>query len=148
MSDDEIDKAVKEAAEYEAQDKKRKEAIDTKNEADAFCMQTEKALNEVGDKVSADEKATVEADIKALRDILDKYKDNNDLTDDQVAEIKTANEKLQTSAQQVFTKMYEAAQAAQQATQNAGADTNATSNDTSSQSNSDDDIIDADFKEV
>jgi molecular chaperone DnaK len=148
MSDDEIDKAVKEAAEYEAQDKKRKEAIDTKNEADAFCMQTEKALNEVGDKVSADEKATVEADIKALRDILEKYKDNNDLTDDQVAEIKTANEKLQTSAQQVFTKMYEAAQAAQQATQNAGADTNATSNDTSSQSNSDDDIIDADFKEV
>jgi len=148
MSDDEIDKAVKEAAEYEAQDKKRKEAIETKNEADAFCMQTEKALNEVGDKVSADEKATVEADIKALRDILDKYKDNNDLTDDQVAEIKSANEKLQTSAQQVFTKMYEAAQAAQQATQNAGADTNATSNDASSQSGNDDDIIDADFKEV
>jgi adenylate kinase family enzyme len=142
--DEEIDKAVKEAAEYEAQDKKRKEAIETKNEADAFCMQTEKALNEVGDKVSADEKATVEADIKSLREILDKYKDNNDLTDDQVAEIKSAHEKLQTSAQQVFTKMYEAAQAAQQAAGAQGADTSSASSST----NAEDDIIDADFKEV
>jgi molecular chaperone DnaK len=144
MADEEIDKAVKEAAEYEAQDKKRKEAIETKNEADAFCMQTEKALNEVGDKVSADEKATVEADIKSLREILDKYKDNNDLTDDQVAEIKSAHEKLQTSAQQVFTKMYEAAQAAQQAAGAQGADTSSASSST----NAEDDIIDADFKEV
>ncbi len=147
MSDEDIDKAVKEAAEYEAQDKKRKEAIDAKNEADAFCMQTEKALNEVGDKVSADEKATVEADIKALREILDKYKDNNDLTDDQVAEIKSTNEKLQTSAQQVFTKMYEAAQAAQQAAGAANAGADATQN-AGSTSNAEDDIIDADFKEV
>ena len=51
MSDDDIDKAVKEAAEFEAQDKKRKEAIDTRNEADAMVFQTEKAIKEVGDKV-------------------------------------------------------------------------------------------------
>ncbi|MCR4782260.1 MAG: molecular chaperone DnaK [Lachnospiraceae bacterium] len=150
MSDEDIDKAVKEAAEYEAQDKKRKEAIDTKNEADAFCMQTEKALSEVGDKVSADEKSEVEADIKSLKDLLEKYKDNNDMTDDQVAEIKSAHEKLQTSAQKVFTKMYEAAQAAQQAAGQANsADSSSSSNaDSSSSSSNEDDIIDADFKEV
>ena len=53
MSDDDIDKAVKEAAEFEAQDKKRKEAIDTRNEADAMVFQTEKAIKEVGDKLDA-----------------------------------------------------------------------------------------------
>ena len=75
MSDDEIDRAVKEAQEYEAQDKARKEAIDARNEADSFVFQTEKALNEVGDKVDASEKATVEADLQALKDILEKTKD-------------------------------------------------------------------------
>ena len=59
MSDDEIDKAVKEAAEYEAQDKKRKDAIDTRNDADAMVFQTEKALQEVGDKIDAADKTTV-----------------------------------------------------------------------------------------
>ena len=53
MSDSDIDKAVKEAAEFEAQDKKRKEAIDTRNEADAMVFQTEKAIKEVGDKLDA-----------------------------------------------------------------------------------------------
>ena len=53
MSDAEIDKAVKEAAEFEAQDKKRKEGIEARNDADAMVFQTEKALKEVGDKVSA-----------------------------------------------------------------------------------------------
>ena len=116
MSDEDIDKAVKEAKEYEAQDKKKKEIIDTKNEADAFASQTEKALSEVGDKVSKDEKDKVEGDVKALRDILDKYKDKADLSDSELSEIKSAQEKLQTSAQQVFTKMYEEMQKAQGAT--------------------------------
>ena len=62
MSDSDIDKAVKEAAEFEAQDKKRKEAIDTRNEADAMVFQTEKAIKEVGDKLDANDKAAVEAD--------------------------------------------------------------------------------------
>ena len=67
MSDDDINKAVKEAAEFEAQDKKKKEAIDTRNSADSFVFQTEKALNEVGDKVDASAKAGVEADLNALK---------------------------------------------------------------------------------
>ncbi len=56
MSDSDIEKAVKEAAEFEAQDKKRKEAIEARNEADSFVFQTEKALNEVGDKVPESDK--------------------------------------------------------------------------------------------
>lgn len=149
MSDEDIDKAVKEAKEYEAQDKKKKEIIDTKNEADAFASQTEKALSEVGDKVSKDEKDKVEGDVKALRDILDKYKDKADLSDSELSEIKSAQEKLQTSAQQVFTKMYEEMQKTQGATgaKEAGAQGNADQNNTK-KNGSDDDVIDADFKEV
>ncbi len=149
MSDEDIDKAVKEAKEYEAQDKKKKEIIDTKNEADAFASQTEKALSEVGDKVSKDEKDKVEGDVKVLRDILDKYKDKADLSDSELSEIKSAQEKLQTSAQQVFTKMYEEMQKTQGATgtKEAGAQGNADQNNTK-KNGSDDDVIDADFKEV
>lgn len=149
MSDEDIDKAVKEAKEYEAQDKKKKEVIDTKNDADAFASQTEKALSEVGDKVSKDEKDKVEGDVKALRDILDKYKDKADLSDSELSEIKSAQEKLQTSAQQVFTKMYEEMQKAQGATgaKEAGAQGNADQNNTK-KNDGNDDVIDADFKEV
>ncbi len=151
MSDDEIDKAVKEAAEYEAQDKARKEAIDTRNEADSFVFQTEKALNEVGDKVDATEKASVEADLQALKDILERTKDQ-ELTSDQVAEIKAAQEKLMTGAQSLFSKMYEQAQGAAGAAgpdmsgfagaADGGADAGA------ADSAADDDIIDGDFREV
>ena len=66
MSDADIDKAVKEAAEFEAQDKKRKEGIDARNEADSMVFQVEKALNEAGDKIDAGEKSTVEADLQSL----------------------------------------------------------------------------------
>ena len=111
MSDADIDRAVKEAAEFEAQDKKRKEAIDTRNDADAMIFQTEKALGEVGDKIDANEKAAVEADIQALKDILAKSS-LEDMTDAQVEEIKAGKEKLMASAQQLFTKMYEQAGAA------------------------------------
>ena len=93
MSDDEIDKAVKEAAAFEAQDKKRKEGIDTKNEADALVFQTEKAIQEVGDKLDANDKAGVEADCKALKEILEKV-NMDDITDAQIAEIKAGKEKL------------------------------------------------------
>ena len=139
MSDEEIDKAVKEAAEFEAQDKKRKEAIDTKNAADSFAMQTENALNEVGDKLDAADKSEVEADIQAVKDLVAKYEKPEEMTEDQVAELKAANEKLQQSAQKVFSKMYEQQAQAQGAPQqDAGAQS--TSND--------DDVVDADFKEV
>ncbi|MFR2835914.1 MAG: Hsp70 family protein [[Clostridium] nexile] len=108
MSDSDIDRAVKEAAEFEAQDKKRKEAIDARNDADAMIFQTEKALSEVGDKIDATEKAAVEADIQALKDTLAKS-NPEEMTDAQVEEIKAGKEKLMASAQQLFTKMYEQA---------------------------------------
>ena len=144
MSDEEIDKAVKEAAEFEAQDKARKEAIDARNEAESFVFQTEKALNDVGDKISADEKASVEADVAALKEILEKTKDV-ELTSDQVAEIKAAQEKLMTGAQALFTKMYEQ----MQGTNGAGPDMSGMGGaDMGAQSAPEDDIIDGDFREV
>ena len=100
MSDADIDKAVKEAAEFEAQDKKRKEAIDTRNEADAMVFQTEKAIKEVGDKLDANDKAAVEADVQALKDVLAKSTPENTSEAD-VAEIKAAKEKLMESAQKL-----------------------------------------------
>ncbi len=111
MSDADIEKAVKEAAEYEAQDKARKEGIDARNDADSFVFQTEKALSEVGDKLSDSEKAPVEADLADLKAYLESTKDS-ELTPDQVTEMNAKKEKLMNSAQSLFTKMYEQAQAA------------------------------------
>lgn len=145
MSDDEIEKAVKEAAEYEAQDKKRKEAVDTRNEADSFVFQTEKALNEVGDKIDASEKASVEADLQAVKDILEKTKDQ-ELTDSQLDELKAAKEKLTNSAQALFTKMYENMQQAQGGPDmsNMGGAQEAGPQDNSGA----DDVVDGEFREV
>ncbi|MCR4937989.1 MAG: molecular chaperone DnaK [Lachnospiraceae bacterium] len=153
MSDDEIDRAVKEAQEYEAQDKKRKEAVDARNDADSMVFQVEKALNEVGDKIDASEKANVQADVDALKKLLDETKDQ-ELTDDQVAQIKAAQEKMMTSSQGVFTKMYEGMQGAAGA-QGAGPDMSGFtgagstgSGDGGNDGGSNDDIIDGDFKEI
>ena len=143
MSDDDIDKAVKEAAEFEAQDKKRKEAIDTRNDADSFVFQTEKALEEVGANIDANDKAAVEADLKALKDMVEAHPNAEDMTDDQIGEMKAAKEKLMESAQKVFAKMYENAQAAQGAAAGAGPDMG-----NASYNNADDDVVDADYKEV
>ena len=123
MSDDEIDKAVREAAEYEAQDKKRKEAVDTKNDADAMVFQTEKAMEEAGDKIDANDKTAVEADLNALKETLAKCSNTDEITDAQVEELKAGKEKLMQSAQKLFAKMYEQAQSAQQAGPNPGAGT-------------------------
>ena len=113
MSDDEIDKAVREAAEFEAQDKKRKEAVDTKNDADAMVFQTEKALEEAGDKLDANDKTAVEADLNALKELLNSCANTDEITDSQVADIKAGKEKLMQSAQKLFAKMYEQAKGAQ-----------------------------------
>ncbi len=149
MSDDEIDRAVKEAAEYEAQDKKRKEAIDTRNDADAFVFQTEKALEEVGASLDASDKAAVEADLQALKALVEANPQAENMTDAQVDEMKAAKEKLTESAQKVFAKMYENAQAAQGA---AGAGPNpsdfAGATGGAAGAAPDDDVVDADFKEV
>lgn len=156
MSDEEIDKAVKEAAEYEAQDKKRKEAVDTRNDADAFAVQTRKALDEVGDKLDAGDKSAVEADLKAVEDLVNKFQKPEDMSDADVAELKNAKEKLEQSAQKVFSKMYENAQAAgaaqggPQAGPNpgAGAGPQPNTGSTNNGNNGGDDVVDADFKEV
>ena len=149
MSDDEIDKAVKEAAAFEAQDKKRKEGIDTKNDADALVFQTEKALGDVGDKIDAADKATVEADCKALKEILEKV-NMDDISDAQIAEIKAGKEKLMESAQKLFTKMYEqagAAAGAQGADPNMGAGPNPGAGPAPDGFQGDD-VVDGDYKEV
>ena len=147
MSDSDIEKAVKEAAEFEAQDKKRKEAIEARNEADSFVFQTEKALNEVGDKVPESDKTQVQADLEAVKAILERTKDQ-EMSDSDVDELKAAKEKLTQSAQSVFTKMYEQAAQAQQGAQGAAdPDMNAQAGSNAG-SNADDDVIDGDFREV
>ena len=148
MSDEDIEKAVKEAQEFEAQDKKRKEAIDARNDADSFVFQTQKALDEVGDKIDAADKSEVEADIAAVKAILDAHPEAETLSDSDIADLKAAQEKLTQSAQKVFAKMYEQSQAAGAGPDmgaGAGPDMSGAAGATSS---ADDDVVDADFKEV
>ena len=147
MSDADIDKAVKEAAEFEAQDKKRKEGIDARNEADSMAFQTQKALDEVGDKISASEKESIENEIKALRAILDRTNAEN-MSDSDIDEIKAAKEKLMNTAQPVFAKMYEQAQGAAGAA-GAGSDmSNMGGQQSTASGNYGDDVVDGDYKEV
>ena len=136
MSDADIEKAVKEAAEFEAQDKKRKEAVDTRNEADSMVFQTEKALEEVGDKLDANDKAAVEADLNALKEAINRAP-MDQMTDAQVEDIKAGKEKLMQSAQQLFAKVYEQAQAAQGA-----------AGQSAQQAGYGDDVVDGEYKEV
>ena len=143
MSDADIEKAVKEAAEFEAQDKKKKEAIDTRNDADSMVFQTEKALEEVGDKIDANDKAAVEADLNTLKEAVNRAPIDQ-MTDAQVEDIKAAKEKLMQSAQQLFTKVYEQAQAAGGAQ---GAGSQAGPQD-AGQAGYGDDVVDGDYKEV
>ncbi len=144
MSKDDIDKAVREAQQFEAEDKKRKEGVDTKNEADSIVFQTEKALKEVGDKVSESDRAAVQADIDALKNALSTLPADGSLTDDQIANIKSLKEKLMNSSQGVFTKMYEQAQAS-----NAGAGAQGAGQNMDGQSAPhDDNVVDGDFREV
>ena len=135
LSDDDIDRAVKEAAEYEAQDKKRKEGIEARNEADALAFQTEKALGEVGDKLSDSDKAGVKADLDSLRAAIDST-DAENMSDADVDKIKAAKDKLMESAQNLFSKLYE------QNGPGANAGTGTGTPDYS------DDVVDGDYKEV
>ena len=142
MSDEDIEKAVKEAAEFEAQDKKRKEAVDVRNDADAMVFQTEKALQDVGDKLDASEKAAVEADLAHLKELVEKSNAET-MSEAEVEEMKAAKEKVMNGSQALFQKMYEQAQAQQGA--GAGPDMNqGQAGDTSYQ----DDVVDGDYKEV
>ncbi len=144
MSDEDIEKAVKEAAEYEAQDRKRKEAIDARNDADSFVFQTEKALGEVGDKIDANEKASLEADLNELKSFLESTKDA-EMTEDQVAELKSKQEALMSKAQNLFTKMYENMQGAGGAGPDMGDMGGAAQTDNTTTA---DDVVDGDYREV
>ena len=144
MSKEDIDKAVNEAAQFEAADKEKKEAIEVRNGADSIVFQTKKALSEVGDKISESEKSGVEADLKALEDILSAHPLES-ITKDGAEQIKAAQEKLMQSSQALFTKVYEQAQAA-----GAGAEAGGSANagQSAGSGSADDNVVDGDFKEV
>ena len=144
MSDEDIEKAVKEAAEFEAQDKKRKEAVETRNEADSMVFQTEKALADVGDKISDNDKTAVEEDLARLKELIEKTNPEV-MTDGEVEDIKAAKEKLMTSAQSLFQKVYEQVQG-----EGAGAGFNQGADFTEEPTSSanDDNVVDGDFREI
>ena len=148
MSDAEIEKAVKEAAEYEAQDKKKKEAIDARNEADSFAFQTEKALEEVGDKIDANDKAALQADLQELKDVLNKHTDPANMSDADTDEIRQAKAKLEQSAQKLFQKMYESGQAAGAGSAAGASDMGGGSGSNDGGSDAGPDVVDGDFREV
>ena len=145
MSDDDIEKAIKDAKEYEAQDKKRKEAVDARNDADSAVFQIEKALKEAGDKVDAGNKATVESDLAELKAVLDRTKDQPDMSDADVDALKSGKEKLMNDSQQLFNAMYQNMQQNQQA----GGQQAGPNPDMGGQQNGGaDDVVDGDYREV
>ncbi|MBQ8181228.1 MAG: molecular chaperone DnaK [Ruminococcus sp.] len=138
MSKEDIDKAVKEAEQYAAEDKKRREQVDTKNDAENLIFQCEKALGDFGDKVSADEKAAIEAKCAALKSAVEA--DNFD-------EIKAQKEDLQKAFYDLSAKLY------QQANPNGaqgGIDPSQFADMAGGQADggNDDGVVDADFTEV
>lgn len=136
LSDEEIDRMVKEAKENEAADKKRKEEVDLKNEVDQLLFQTDKTLEEIKGKVSDEEVKKVEE----ARDALKKAQESNN-----VDEMKSKKDDLTKLIQDMSVKLYQQAQQAQQAQ---GAQDNAGDASSSSDNNSDDNTVDGDFKEV
>ena len=143
MSEDDINRAVKEAAEFEAQDKKRKEGIDARNDADAIVFQIENAMKEVGDKLDPTLKGQVEADLNSLKDIVNQTKDKDELNELEVQQLKDGKERLMNSAQALFSKMYENMNGGAQ-----GAGPGMGQQYQQPGGNPDDDVVDADFKEV
>ncbi len=142
MSDEDIEKAIKEAAQFEAEDRKRKEGVDARNEADSIVFQTEKALKEVGDKIDASAKATVEAEIADLKAVLERTKDQTDISDADIDALKSGKEKLMNDSQQLFTQMYQNMQ------NNQGAGPDMGGHNAGGSTGSDDDVVDGDYREV
>ena len=136
LSEEEVDKAVKEAEKFAEEDKKRKESIETKNNADQLAYQTEKQLEEHGDKVSADDKAKITAKLDALKAV----KDGEDLE-----VIKKATEELTQEFYAISSKMYADAQGAAGA-QGAGFDQNNMGGNAGTGATHDDNVVDADFE--
>ena len=144
MSESDIEKAVKEAAEFEAQDKKRKEGIDARNDADSMVFQTEKAMEEVGAQLDPADKSAVEAELSSLKAVLDRTKDQPEMSDADIDELKAGKERLMNAAQKVFEKVYQQAQAAQGAAGQAGPG----SDQNAGGAGSADDVVDGDYREV
>ena len=142
LSDDEIDKAVKEAEQYAAEDKKRKEAIDAQNEADAMVFQTEKSLEELGDKVPASDKSAIETELSKLKALVEKNKNNQNPSDADTAELKAQTEALTKALNEMATKMYQQNGPQDNGGQGGGTTGGATG------AGPDDNVVDADFKEV
>ena len=138
MSKDDIDKAVKEAEAYAEEDKKRKDEVDTKNNAENMVMQCESTLEELGDKVPASEKSDVESKCNDLKEAL-KGTDT--------ALIKQKSEDLQKALYDLSSKLYQQAGAAQGNPDMGGAATGEADN-SGKNNGGDDDVIDADYKEV
>ena len=136
MSKEDIDKAVKEAEAFAAEDKKAREAVDIRNGADQMIFQSEKTLGELGDKVDASEKAELQSKIDALKEAL-KGSDTD--------AIKAKQEELQKVFYSVSEKLYQQAAQAQQANPGAGPDMGGASADSA---NGDPNVVDADYKEV
>ncbi|HIS65894.1 MAG TPA: Hsp70 family protein, partial [Candidatus Avoscillospira avistercoris] len=128
LSKEDIDKAVKEAEQYAAEDKARKDEVDTRNTADQVIYQTEKTLNDLGDKLTDSDKAPVQAAVEKLKETIKG-------TD--VQAIKTATDDVQKALQAIGEKIYQAAGAAQQGAPDAGA---------AGQNN--DGVVDADYEVV
>ena len=135
MSKEDIDKAVKEAEAYAAEDKKKREDVDTRNQADQMVFQTKKTLADFGDKVSASDKSDCEAKISALEEALKG-------TD--IEAIKSKEKELESSIQAIATKVYQ--QAAQQQQNNAGAAGGA--NGSTGSNGGDDTVVDAEFTDA
>ncbi|MBQ4362178.1 MAG: molecular chaperone DnaK [Lachnospiraceae bacterium] len=149
MSDEEIEKAVREAAQFEAEDAKRKEAVDARNEADSMVFQTEKMMKDVGEQLDPADKSAIEADIQALKDVLAKSTPET-VSDADVAELKAAKEKLMASAQKLAEKVYAQAQAAQGAA-GAGPDMGGAAgaaDDAGPEGYGADDVVDGEYKEI
>lgn len=138
MSKEDIEKAVKNAEQFAAEDKKRREEVDAKNEAENLCYSVEKLLNESGDKIDQADKDSLNEKVKALRETLNSGNLEN---------IKSNTEALQKNMYDVSAKLYQSAAAAQQAAQSANQDAAANANNTSS-NNQDGNVYDADFKDV
>ncbi|HAP78918.1 MAG TPA: molecular chaperone DnaK, partial [Ruminococcus sp.] len=139
MSKDDIDKAVKEAEQYAETDKKRREEVDAKNNAENLVFQCEKALTDFGDKVSESDKAPIQTKIDELKNAL---KDNNPDA------IKTKADELQKAFYELSSKVYSQANpngAGVDPSQFTGGNTSSSNN--SNDDNNDGDVIDADFTE-
>ncbi len=140
LSDEDIEKAVKEAEKFAAEDKKKKEEVDARNSADNIVYQTEKTLNDLGDKITADEKAGIQAEVDKLKEMLK-------ATELDTEAVKAQTEAVSKKFYDISSKLYaDAAQAQQAAGQQAGNPGGAAGNAGGAQQ--DDNVVDADYKVV